>query len=129
MESQTSPTHPSEDHHGHHDDDGDDHEDHDQVNHDAGDHGAYDDGDIHAHVEVLNYLQVVKPKGSLLVVAKAELPSKNIQGVPEIGKIKSNKICVPKLHTMCPQICQKSKNMCKKIFVKSSTKRVPGFLK
>ena len=54
LESQTSPTHPSEDHHGHHDDDGDDHEDHDHVNHDAGDHGAYDDGDIHAHVEVLN---------------------------------------------------------------------------
>ena len=63
------------------------------------------------------YLQVVKPKGSLLVVAKAELPSENIQCVPEIWKIKSNKICVPKSYMQCVPKFVKSPKTCVKRYL------------
>ena len=46
-----------------------------QDKNEDGDEGDGDDSAYH--------LQVVKPKGSFLVITKAELPSKNVQCVPE----------------------------------------------
>ena len=34
-------------------------------------------------IKKYSHLQVIKPKGSFLIIAKAQLPSKYVQGVPE----------------------------------------------
>ena len=49
-----------------------------QLYQDKNEDGDEGDGDDSAY-----HLQVVKPKGSFLVITKAELPSKNVQCVPE----------------------------------------------